>query len=140
MQQYLRRIEDERNLLVELMALYNAGQIEPFLAEHLDDVAFMTPDRLGTQKRGSGKSALREDIRRFRGERGRLSVLDVIPLEGSISLLVDDEVRHRTVFCLKMRPNRLIERVTAFDVVPRLARGALSPHPGGRAPRVLYSA
>jgi hypothetical protein len=126
MQQYLRRLEDVRRQFLELMALYNAGQIEPFLAEHLDDVAFVTPAGLGAQTRGNGKIALRNDIARYRGERGRLSVVDVFPLGDRVSLLVDDETGHRTVFCLNTPDNRLIQSVFAFDVLPCLRR-ALCP-------------
>jgi hypothetical protein len=118
LEQYLLRLNNARNHLIELMALYNAGQIEPFLAEHVDDVAFMTPTALGAHNRGRGKIALRNDIARFQGERGRLSVVDVFPLGDQISLLVDDELGHRTVFYLKTRDSRIIERVLAFDVIP----------------------
>jgi len=121
MHNYLLSLEQTRSKLVDLIALYNAGQIEPFLAEHSDDVIFATPDDRGALVHGTGKLALREDVLRYRDRRGRLTVVDVFPLGSSVNLLMDDEAGHRTEFCLEKGERGLLTSIYAFHVARTVA-------------------
>jgi hypothetical protein len=116
MHAYLLSLEHARSKLLDLIDLYNAGQIEPFLAEHLDEVIFATPDDYGAPVYGCGKLALKEEVLRYRERRGRLTVIDVFPLGNSVSLLMDDEAGHRTEFCLEKGERGLLKSIYAFHV------------------------
>jgi hypothetical protein len=126
MNNYLLSLERTRSKLVELIDLYNAGQIVPFLAEHTDDVIFATPDEQGALVYGAGKLALKEDVLRYRDRRGRLTILDVFPLGSSVNLLMDDEAGHRTEFCLELGACGLLTSVYALHVAKAVAPHASS--------------
>lgn len=113
---YLLNLEHTRAKLRELIELYNAGQIEPFIAEHSDGVIFATPDSCGTLVYGAGKLQLTERVKWYQDHRGRFTLLDVFPVGNSVSLLMEDEAGHRSEFCLEMSDRGLVKSIYAFHV------------------------
>ena len=121
MHEHLRNLERARDQLVSMIELYNSGNVDAFVEQHLDEVKFNTPLERGIVTSGTGKAGLRESVLRGRQNWGGFSIVDVFPLGGSVSLLLDNERGQRTEFCLELGDRGLLKSVFAFHVSPRSA-------------------
>jgi hypothetical protein len=122
MSAYLVAATQLRSKLINMAELFNSGDIDAFIAQHSENVAFSTPtwrSRFGEQAWGHGLSAHRSDVLNYRSTFGRLHIVDVLPVGSSVSLLTVDDSGNRTEFCLGIGANGLVTSIFAFQVGQR---------------------
>jgi hypothetical protein len=111
-----------RKKFSDLMTLFNAGEIDGFLASFADDLTFALPMLDGQHDRdgawGIGKAAFRDYVTLYRERHGQLTMVDVFGARASASVLAEDERGNRTEFCNEIGPTGLITRFFAFHVRP----------------------
>jgi hypothetical protein len=118
-------IAGAREKFSQLIMLFNAREIDRFLASFADDMTFAVPMLDGPHDRdggwGFGKAAFRDYVALYRERHGQLTMVDVFGAGPSASVLAEDESGNRTEFCNEIGTSGLITRFFAFHVCPAAA-------------------
>jgi len=125
MSPYLVTATQLRSKLVAMAELFNSRDIDAFIAQHSEDVAFSTPTwrcRYGEQAWGHGLIAQRCDVLNYRKTLGRLHIVDAFPVGSSVSLLTHDDRGDLTEFCIGIGGNGLVTSIFAFHAGQRRIR------------------
>ena len=115
MPSYLEELAARRERTVRLYELYNDSRFDELLAFFDDDIVSCMPDRFDVSVPKTiflqGKLAYLDQLREFRTRYGRMTVLDVFPVELESSISFCDESGNTGTFSIGLSPQGQIRRI-----------------------------